>query len=441
MTSGCEIVNGIQDALIFDESGRSPNFGPPFLAHAPASAAEVLASPAVSDNVGAVITTRNESDAKKAIRRIRRVNQHAAVLLDASRYSGRNRGIGARCMTTEWINMQVRLGLRWALTDSGYIPAHDVAALRAVLAWGSGSPQLVTALPLVIQWLTNDHEALITELTAAGKPVALMLESEGDPLATEAAVSGLIAVLGCPVPVLLLRSDTSVLGALAHGAAAVSVGTKTALRHIYPVTDGDGRPVSPPPPAAYVPALLSYKRLTTIEDGISRNPGLDVWKYDCSVCLGRSLDWMWSRTDPEEAAFEHSLAAQAKLAKGLMTYPAGDRGSEWKTMCIVAQRNHEVIVKRKGGAEAGGGTQCVGVVDPASAGEYPVVSAHPNSSSSLWRSDVIRRAVETGPRRPCTRTSKSPACSRTTQTSARSNSDSVHVVGPRTPEVSHSPAP
>jgi hypothetical protein len=46
-------------------------------------------------------------------------------------------------MTIGWINMQVKLGLRWALTDSGYIPAHDLAALRAVLAWGSDSPPLV----------------------------------------------------------------------------------------------------------------------------------------------------------------------------------------------------------------------------------------------------------------------------------------------------------
>jgi hypothetical protein len=298
--------------------------------------------------VGAVITTRSETDAGKAIRCIRHVNQQAAVLLDANRYSGRNRRVGARCMTSGWINMQIRLGLRWALTDSGYIPARDLTALRAVLGWGPDSAQLITALPLAIEWLTIDHDALITELAAAGKPVALMLESEGDPLATEAAVSGLIAVLRCPVPVLLLRSDTSVLGALAHGAVAVSVGTKSAFRHIYPVTTGDGG--FTPPPAAYVPALLSYKRLNTIEDGISRNPGLDVWKCGCSVCLGRSLDWIWSRTDPEEAAFEHSLAAQAELAKSLMMCPAGERGGEWKSMCAAAQRNHEALVNRKSGA-------------------------------------------------------------------------------------------
>jgi hypothetical protein len=164
---------------------------------------------------------------------------------------------GAACMSSHWVNLQLKAGQPWALTDSGYIPAGDLAALRAVLAWGSGLTQVIIALPLAIEWLTRDRDILIAELTAAGRPVALMLESENDPLATTAAVTGLIAVLRCPVPVLLLRSDTSVLGALAHGAAAVSVGSKSGLRHIYPIPDDDGGGFSPPP-AAYVPALKSY---------------------------------------------------------------------------------------------------------------------------------------------------------------------------------------
>ncbi|MFI7664170.1 hypothetical protein [Nocardia sp. NPDC049526] len=339
-------MSGIEEALIFDDPGQLPNFGPPFMAHAPASSAPILAPLTRYDDVGAVITTRNHADAKRAVRDIRQANPRAAILLDASRYSGKNRGIGARCMTTGWINLQIKIGSRWALTDSGYIPANDLTALRAVLRWESELTQVVTALPLAIQWLTLDYEALIAELTAAGRPVALMLESEGDPLATKAAVSGLIAVLRCPVPVLLLRSDTSVLGALAHGAAAVSVGTKSALRHIYPIVDTDGG--FQPPPAAYVPALLSYKRLSIIEDGITRNPDLDVWKCDCSVCMGRSLIWIVNHPDPETAAFEHSLAAQSKLAKTLLAHPSELRGSQWKTMCAVAQSNHELIVRKSG---------------------------------------------------------------------------------------------
>ncbi|MGV9674331.1 hypothetical protein ACWDSJ_03530 [Nocardia sp. NPDC003482] len=337
-------MSGIEEALIFDGPDELPNFGPPFMAHAPASWAQVLTPLTRSHDVGAVITTRDRSDAKQAISYIQQANPRAAILLDASRYSGKNRGIGASCMTTDWINMQIKGGLRWALTDSGYIPANDLAALRAVLRWGAELTQVVTALPLAIQWLTNDHEALIAELTAADAPVALMLESDGDPLATKTAVSGLIAVLRCPVPVLLLRSDTSVLGALAHGAAAVSVGTKSALRHIYPITDGPGG--FTPPPAAYVPALLSYRRLNTIEDGITRNPELDLWKCDCTVCMGRSLEWIINHPYPETAAFEHSIAALAKQAQLLLAHPPESRGSEWKTMCAVAQANHELILNR-----------------------------------------------------------------------------------------------
>ncbi|QIS23818.1 hypothetical protein [Nocardia terpenica] len=341
-------MSGIEEALIFDNSDQLPNFGPPFMAHAPASSAPTLAPLTRTHDVGAVLTTCDEATAKEAIRRIRRANPAAAILLDASRYSGKSRGIGASCITADWINMQVRVGLRWALTDSGYIPAGDLTALHAVLAWGAELTQVVTALPLAIRWLTVDRDALIAELTAAGKPVALMLESEGDPLATKEAVTGLIAILRCPVPVLMLRSDTSVLGALAHGAAAVSVGTKSGLRHIYPITDDDDAFIPPPSPSAYVPALKSYKRLTTIEDGITRNPNLDVWKCNCSVCQGRSLAWIVFHPDPETAAFEHSLAAQSDVAKTILAHPPGTRGSEWKTMCAVAQVNHDQIVKKNG---------------------------------------------------------------------------------------------
>lgn len=340
-------MRGIEEAMVFGDAEQLPHFGPPFMAHAPASAVAMLAPLTRSNGIGAVITTRNASEARKAIRRILLTNPRAAILADADRYSGKNRGIGASCMTAAWVNMQLKAGLPWALTDSGYIPAGDVAALRAVLAWAAGSTQVITALPLAIEWLTRDRDILIAELTAAGRPVALMLESETDPLATRVAVTGLIAVLRCPVAVLLLRSDTSVLGALAHGAAAVSVGTKSGLRHIYPIPDDDSGGFAPPP-AAYVPALQSYYRLAPkIEDAITRNPSLDIWTCDCTACHGRSLAWIVFNTDPPTATFEHSLAAQADVARTILSYPPAARGSEWKTMCAQAQLNHDRVVTTK----------------------------------------------------------------------------------------------
>lgn len=340
-------MRGIEEAMVFGDAQQLPKFGPPFMAHAPASAAALLAPLTRSNGIGAVITTRSATDARKAIRRIRQANPRAAILADADRYSGKNRAVGADCMTTAWVNTQLKAGLPWALTDSGYIPTGDVAALRAVLAWASGSTQVITALPLAIEWLTRDRDILIAELTAAGRPVALMLESEGDPLATTAAVTGLIAVLRCPVPVLLLRSDTSVLGALAHGAAAVSVGTKSGLRHIYPIPDDDSGGFAPPT-AAFVPALKSYYWLVPkIEDAITRNPNLDVWICDCSLCHGRSLAWIVFHTDAATVAFEHSLAAQADIAKAILACPPAMRGSEWKAMCALAQLNHDKIVTKK----------------------------------------------------------------------------------------------
>jgi hypothetical protein len=65
------------------------------------------------------------------------------------------------------------------------------------------------------------------------------------------------------------------------------------------------------------------------------------------VCRGRSLSWIVFHVDPATAAFEHSLAAQAKVARTLLAFPPAMRGGEWKNMCALAQLNHDKVVSRK----------------------------------------------------------------------------------------------
>lgn len=340
-------MRGIEEAMVFGDAEQLPNFGPPFMAHAPASAAAMLAPLTRSNGIGAVITTRNASEARKAIRRILLTNPRAAILADADRYSGKNRGIGASCMTAAWVNMQLKAGLPWALTDSGYIPAGDVAALRAVLAWAArvdpGHHRAPTGDRVVDPRSRHPHRRADRRGTPRCVDARVRDRSARDQGRGDRADCG----AALPVAVLLLRSDTSVLGALAHGAAAVSVGTKSGLRHIYPIPDDDSGGFAPPP-AAYVPALQSYYRLAPkIEDAITRNPSLDIWTCDCTACHGRSLAWIVFNTDPPTATFEHSLAAQADVARTILSYPPAARGSEWKTMCAQAQLNHDRVVTTK----------------------------------------------------------------------------------------------
>ncbi|MCV7288161.1 hypothetical protein H7J87_22830 [Mycolicibacterium wolinskyi] len=332
----------IAEPLNLDFAGRLPGFGPGFMAHGPASMAARLAPLTQQAGVGAVLTSRNAAAAKTAIRAIRAVNADASVLADAHRYSGRNRSIGAAGMDPGWINMQFQAGCQWALTDSGYIPAADPAALAAVLGFAAGTDQVITALPLALSWLTDDRGALLDAITAAGRPVAVMLEHKNDPLGSEAAVAGLIEVLRADVAVLLLLSDISTLGALAHGAAAVSVGTQARYRHIYPrPAPGDEDGGFTPPPSAFVPALMSYKHLELIADLHTRHPDSTLWHCSCVICAGRTLDWITTAVDAPAAAFEHSVAALAAIAAGLMADP--DPATRWQTLCAQAQLRYDEI--------------------------------------------------------------------------------------------------
>lgn len=334
----------IIEALDFAEPGSLPNFGAPFMAHAPASAASALSHVTRDNCVGAVITTRDRGAARRAAHTIFANNSRAAVLVDADQYSGKGRKHGSDPMSTLWVNWQLKIGLPWALTDSGYIAQGNRSELRDVLTWRGDAPQVITALPLAKSWLTHDSDILIEEVNAAGGPVALMLEDVSDPLASTSAVTGLIAVLRAEVPVLVTRSDSSALGALAYGAAVVSVGVKSSLRHIFPVIDdGGGRT---PPTSAFVPGLLAYKYLTAIDDAITRSPDLSVWVCTCSVCCGRRLDWIIDAVDPHTAAFEHSLAAQAELAQSILATASHTRPSMWRDMCARAQLRYDDITTK-----------------------------------------------------------------------------------------------
>lgn len=329
---------GIAEPLDLTIPGQLPGFGPAFMAHAPAATAPLLAPLTREAGVGAVVCTPGAAAARLAIRDIRKVNPGASVLADAGQYRGNSRCVGATGMSADWLNLQFAAGCRWALTNSGYIPAGNTAALTAVLARGADSERVIVALPLALSWLTDAREQLIGAIAKTTVPVAIMLESTADPLASDAAVAGLIDVMRIDNEVLLLRSDVSTLGALAHGAAAVSVGTAAKLRHIFPAVK-DGGFGRTPPVSAFVPELLAYKHLRVISDGHARDPESELWQCGCVICAGRTLDWIATAADDQVAAFEHSVAALAQTAKMLMG--DADPAARWKTMCALAQLRHD----------------------------------------------------------------------------------------------------
>ena len=237
------------------------------------------------------------------------------TLVDANRYSGTRRRVGVAPLDVGWVDAQLDAGSEFALTDSPYIPAGDIPAVESTLTQTRKMKRrVIAALPIAIGWLSDAKASrrLRDAATSAGVPVALIVEHRNDPMGVKAAVRGLLEVLRAEVPVFLLRSDLSAVGAVAHGAAGGAIGTTTALRHIFPLPDpgksgGPGREASV---AAWVPSLLSYISVEKIAD-ISLDP--DAGQYlrcDCIRCAGLGVE----RITNEVEAFDHSLRAISDFA-------------------------------------------------------------------------------------------------------------------------------
>ncbi len=284
----------------------------------------------------------------------RRRSPNADILLDADLYTGsKQRKYAAEGIQQGWLDHQHRDGLRWALTDSGYVARGDLLGLEKILdeaARAHRSAQarnrnrgVIAALPLASSWLTNEADTLAQAVHRASTPVALMLEDENDPLSRKNAVAGLVSVLRVDVPVAVLRCDMSALGALAYSAAAVSVGDSSALRHFYPITDRGG--ASRPPLATLVPELLGYYHLSKIDDAITVSPDLLVWICPCRVCGDQRLDWINNSTSADVSAFEHAVSALADIARQLFgdTVRAEDRPQRWYQAVQRAQINHSEV--------------------------------------------------------------------------------------------------
>lgn len=271
------------------------------------------------------------------------------LMLDANRYSGKSRAVGTDGMSTAWVRAQSNVGIAHPLTNAGYIPAGEYDVLHAVLrASAAMGDHVVAALPVANRYLNRDIDRLIDEVNEAGVAIGLMVEHRDDPFGTRANVAGLIKLLeAARVPILILRCDLSVIGALAWGARAGAFGTSTSLRHIYPVSksNGGGRAAGI---SAMVKTTMSLHRLEKIDDAIRRMPDPTMWNCPCITCYGRPLNWIAT----EDEAFSHSITAVSELANQVLAPDLSprQRREQWKSLCHSAQFRSMEVDSETGGA-------------------------------------------------------------------------------------------
>lgn len=319
--------------------------GESFFVHAPSSKVSSVAPLCAMEALGAVYTMPTGDTRSKTLKSTVELHRHiagaeATVLVDANRYSGKNRLLASAPLSRRWLEEQWDLGITWAITDSGYVDRGATNDLRALVANAkalsrSTTGQFFLAVPIDVKWVTEDAEQLRKLVEAHGIPVAYMLGSPGDPLASRKAVEGLLYLLESPVTSALMRTDQSAIGALAGNATFSAMGTSATLRHIYPPRPGGFGPN--PPPSVLVPQGLSHHRTDTLAAAIGLTPDERHWLCECERCQAARLDTILDPVD----AFSHNVHAITDIARHVLQ--GGDRAASlrsWTATCRNAQFVH-----------------------------------------------------------------------------------------------------
>ncbi|MET7418467.1 hypothetical protein [Dactylosporangium sp. NPDC005555] len=317
------------------------------------SANQALRCAPIADRPGAglVVSPHQRDEAgllATAAYLLRRRRFEAPLLLDAARYAGQARLPASAPFNPRWLRRQRELGIP-VLTDSGYVDRDDEPGLAGILHRAAVLPDTIAVLPLHPVWLQDRlrRTVLTGHIRSANAPVALVLEAQRDPFALPGVVEGLLAVLGCGVPTLLLRCDVSALGALCHGASAAAVGTVAGLRHLTPrpaLSAAPAKGFRPAAPSAVFGPALSYRRIGAIARAHRRHPDPGLFGCACSVCDGRDVDWMAELDDREREvpAFEHSIRVLQDLRDDLLRQ-ADTAGQSWTARCAdAAYRSREL---------------------------------------------------------------------------------------------------
>jgi hypothetical protein len=210
-----------------------------------------------------------------------------------------------------------------------------------VLRRSAEIPGAVALLALANWWMYDEGLTLLmAELRAAAMPVALVLEHGKDPLSVSRIMHGTVAVLRAGITMLMLRCDPSALGLLANGALAAAYGTRTSIRHLYPVSGGGGRNNKARESALWPDGMaLHYRDL--LYDAVAASPGDPCWVCSCPVCGGKRLD----RLDmaPLDEVRAHNSASLLGIRAAMAGVPAASRPQWWARRCRDAELAHAAV--------------------------------------------------------------------------------------------------
>ena len=254
----------------------------------------------------------------------------------------------------DWLIRQRAAGVPLILTDTPRIPNNDVSELQKALArWDTIDEPTLVVLPLEPWWLRRYQglPRLIEEVQSAARPVALVLLHRYNGLDIKGAVAGVLEFISAvrPLPVVLLRSDISAIGAVAHQAFAGFVGWSANSRHgPLPMRRPDGDDERDESPSVLVPSLNDYVKTSKLPV-FARIWRPDVLRCDDRVCRGDSLLRIGdlSETDLRDGrmlAGLHNLASTEQLARRVLA--AADPRDAWWEACNAGARSTASLAER-----------------------------------------------------------------------------------------------
>lgn len=263
----------------------------------------------------------------------------APLLVDRQVYKGKKRRPASAPFDVNWINRQRELEVPLVVPDAGYVAEHDVQGLKSLVQRASDIENGLILLPVANRWLYGAGlQTLLSALKDVTAPVAMVLEHRDDPMGVDRIFFGMLSLLRSGIKLVALRCDVSALGLLAHGALAAAFGSRSSLRHLYPVTNGGGGS-GPRREAALWPAGLALHHTDKVYDLVSARPDDDQWRCTCQVCQGSRLDRLDAASGEEIR--RHNIAALLDTRRVIMAHPAGQpRRSAWRRMCVDAMSCH-----------------------------------------------------------------------------------------------------
>jgi hypothetical protein len=233
-----------------------------------------------------------------------------------------------------WLERQRAADVPVMLTDARYIGARDRSALRQALRrWENIAEPTLAVLPIGTWWLRNDGlEWLIADVTAAGRPVAIVLMDVGDGLDAPGAVAGLMRLtLEVAAPVVLLRFSIAAVGI---GAFAAFIGVSDATRHGPPPRRRRLNPSKvadvnrDKSPNVFVPALHDYFKASKLPS-MARSHKDDLLRCYDTECVGKSLLRFaetvdTNLTETRAAAYWHNMASHEQIVRDIFA------SAEWQ---------------------------------------------------------------------------------------------------------------